>query len=280
MRTKKNHVLVTLATIGAAAAMLVTNAAGQQQMPQTTKEAIKGSSSIATEHLEGTVDYVEGNTLVVRMSSGGIREFSVPDTRKFLIDGRELTVHQLKPGTKLSAMITTTTTSITDRTTTVGTGKVWWVAGNNVILTLPNGENRQYKVKDDYKFTVDGNKNATAADLRKGMTISAEKIVEEPRTEIASNTVVSGTAPPPAPRPVVAQTPPPPPAPAPREIAQARPAPAPAPEPAPVQIAQAAPAEPTQLPASGSAFPLIGVVGLLLMTAGLSLCRFGRSRTL
>ncbi len=270
MTTKLSNILMGLT----AAAAIVGQAAAQQQMPQTTKQAIRGSSSIATEHLEGTVEYVEGSTLVVRMADKSVREFNVPESRRFLIDGRELTVHDLKPGTKLSAMITTTTTSVTDRTTTVGTGKVWWVSGNNVILTLPNGENRQYKVKNDYKFTVDGNKNATVFDLRKGMNIAAEKIVEEPRTEIASNTVVSGQAPPaPAPRPVVAQTPPP--APAPREIAQASPAPAPAP--APVQVAQAAPEAPTQLPNSGSKFPLVGTLGLLLIAAGLGLCRVRRS---
>ena len=69
-------------------------------MPQTTKEAIKGSASIATEQLQGTVEYVEGNTLVVRMADGAIREFNVPESRRFLIDGRELTVHDLKAGNK------------------------------------------------------------------------------------------------------------------------------------------------------------------------------------
>jgi len=34
-----------------------------------------------------------------------------------------------------------------------------------------------------------------SADLKKGMKISAEKIVEEPRTESVSNTVVTGQAP-------------------------------------------------------------------------------------
>jgi len=111
------------------------------------------------------------------------------------IDGRDLTVHDLKPGTTLNATVITTTTPITDRTTTVGTGTVWWVAGKTVIITLPNGENRTYNVKDDYKFNVEGNPNATVSDLKKGMKISAEKIVEEPRTEIASDTVVTGQAP-------------------------------------------------------------------------------------
>lgn len=276
MTIKLSNILMVLT----AAAAIVGQATAQQQMPQTTKQVIKGSSTIATEHLQGTVEYIEGNTLVVRMANGLVREFNVPDSRRFLIDGRELTVHELKPGTKLSAMITTTTTPVTDRTTTIGTGKVWWVSGNNVILTLPNGENRQYKVNDNYKFTVDGNRNATVFDLRKGMTISAEKIVEEPRTEIATNTVVSGQAPP-APKPVVAQTPPP--APAPREVAQARPAPvraSPPPAPAPVQVAQAAPEAPRELPHSGSKFPLVGTLGLLMIAAGLGLCRVGRNANL
>ena len=73
---------------------------------------------------------VDGNHLAVRMSTGGIRTFDVPDARRFVVDGRELTVGELKPGTKLTATLVTTTTPVTDRTTTVGTGKVWWVSGN------------------------------------------------------------------------------------------------------------------------------------------------------
>ncbi len=133
-------------------------------------------------------------------------------------------------------------------------------------------------MKDDYKFTVDGNKNATVFDLKKGMTISAERIVEEPRTEIAVNTVVNGQAPPPpAPKPVVAQAPRPVPAPAPTEIAQAR-SRASSGSLAPVQVAQAVPdaPAPAQLPNSGSKFPLVGLVGMFLMVAGLGLCRVGR----
>jgi hypothetical protein len=72
---------------------------------------------------------------------------------------------------------------------------VWWVSGKTVIITLPNGENREYIVKDDYKFNIEGNASATVSDLKKGMKISAEKIVEEPRTEITSDTVVTGQAP-------------------------------------------------------------------------------------
>jgi len=195
MTARVNTILTMLTAIAAGSTVALVTGAAQQKLPETTKESIKSKASVTTEQLHGTVEYVEGNHLVVRMTNGGIREFSVPESRKFTIDGRDLTVHDLKPGTKLSATVTTTTTPITDRTTTVGTGTVWWVAGKTVVITLPNGENRTFTVKDDYKFNVEGNKSATVSDLKKGMRISAQKIVEEPRTEIASDTVVTGQAP-------------------------------------------------------------------------------------
>jgi LPXTG-motif cell wall-anchored protein len=246
--------------------------AAAQQMPQTTKQQIKGTATVTTEELRGTVAYVEGNKLVVRMSTGDIRTFDVPESRRFIIDGREVTVRDLKEGTRLTATVTTTTTPVTERTTTVGSGKVWFVSGNTVILTLPNNENRSYKVADSYRFTV-GGQPATVHDLRKGMTISAQKIVEEPLTVIASNTVVTGQAPPPAPPPrtEVARTPPPArltPAPV------AAPAPARAPEPAPVEQAAATP--PAKLPKTGSPLPLVGMVGLLLTGTSLILRKLRR----
>ena len=158
-------------------------------MPQTKKEAIKRTATVTTQEASGTVVFVEGNTLAVRMSSGELRTFQPLESRRFVIDGAELTVRDLKPGTKLKATVTTTTTPVTDRTTTVGMGKVWFVSGNTVILTLPNNENRMYKVAESYRFIIDGQK-ASVHDLRKGMTVSAEKIIEAPRTEIAQDTAL------------------------------------------------------------------------------------------
>jgi hypothetical protein len=169
-------------------------ATGQPQMPRSTRDRIAGTAIVKTEQLKGTVLQVEGNHLAVRMSTGEIKTFDVPPSRKFIIDGKELTVGELKPGTRLTATVITKTTPITERTTTVGSGKVWFVSGNQLIVTLPNNENRMYTVNDDYRFTVEG-QPATVRDLRKGMVISAQKIVEEPRTEIASDVAVTGEAP-------------------------------------------------------------------------------------
>ena len=195
MTARANRILTVLTALAASSTAVLTTGFAQQETPQTTKESLKGRASVTTQRLQGKVEYVEGNRLVVRMTDGSIREFDVPANRKFTIDGRDLTVHELKPGTTLNATVTTTMTPVTDRTMTVGMGTVWWVSGNTVIVTLPNGENRTYKVKDEYKFIVEGNKNATVGDLKKGMKISAERIVEEPRTEIATDTVVTGQAP-------------------------------------------------------------------------------------
>ena len=161
---------------------------------QTTKQRVTTGSTTRTEQISGTVVVVDGNTLLVRLDSGDLRTFTPPPSRRFVVDGRELSLSELRTGTKLTATITTTETSVTERTTTVGTGKVWYAAGPNVILTLPNGENRQYKVAEDYKFIVNG-QPATAFDLKKGMTVSAQKIVEVPKVEFASNVSVTGTGP-------------------------------------------------------------------------------------
>ena len=275
------------------AATLATCPAAAQ--PTTTKSTTKTGATTTTKAMEGTVLAVDGNNLVVRMSTGEIRHIVASSSQRALIDGKEVAAKDLKVGTKLKATVTTTTTSVVDRTVTVGSGKVWYVAAPNVILTLPNGENRQYKASDDYKFIVDG-RPATVFELRKGMTVSAEKIVEEPRTVVTANTVVTGELPPPvqtASSPVPSAAPGPKPAPepvrpteaAPAPTRAAEPAPAPATEPAPsaapAPAAAAAPAaapapatEPASTPAqptqTGSTLLWIGLVVVLLIA-----CYFG-----
>ena len=188
-----------LLTLCAALFSLSTLINAQPQMPQSTRDRIAGAASVKTDILKGTVLQVEENHLAVRMSTGELRTFDVPPSRKFMIDGKALTVKELKPGTNLTATVITKTTPVTERTTTIGTGKVWFVNGNTVIVTLPNNENRMYTVDENYRFSVEGQK-ASVHDLRKGMVISAQKIVEEPITEIVSDVAVTGQGPAGAPK--------------------------------------------------------------------------------
>src|SRR3954454_3232036 len=88
----------------------------QQKLPETTKERVQQGVTSVVETMQGTVEYVEGNHLVVRMSGGDIREFDPPPNRKFVIDGKDRKTGDLKPGTKLTANVTTTTTSVIERT--------------------------------------------------------------------------------------------------------------------------------------------------------------------
>ena len=159
---------------------------------QTTAPA--GPAEVKTEQITGEVVWVEGNLLVAKLLPGGLyRVFDVQPGRQFIIDGKTLLIGELKLGTILTATATTTTQPVTVRTATVVNGTVWWAQGNYVVLTLENGQNRAYTVPDSFRFTVEG-KPATAYELKKGMKVSATKIVEEPRTEISTKTVITGKA--------------------------------------------------------------------------------------
>jgi len=219
---------------------------------QTAAERGRGPAAVSTSQVKGEVVLVEGNDLLVKLSTGDLKTFHVPETRKFHIDGRELSVHDLQPGTTLTATVKTTTTPVTVRTKSRLSGRVWFVAAPTVILTLPDGQNKQYVVKqeDNVRFTIEG-RPATVFDLRKGMTVSAEKIVEAPDVEITADTSVVGHAPAlqaAAPRPAIPSVTPPA-APA----TEALPLPAPAatdtaaptaPRPAAPETTTATPAEP------------------------------------
>ena len=175
-------------------ALLVAAGALQAQVTKKT-EAIKGTAKVTTEQLTGEVVWVLDNTLVAKMHPRGFYSvFSVKPGREFVIDGQTKHIGDLKVGTVLTATVTTTTQPVTVRTTSNLKGKVWWVNGNYVILTLENGENKEYNVPDSFKFMVEG-KPASVFELKQGMNVSATKIVEEPHTEISEATVITGKSP-------------------------------------------------------------------------------------
>jgi LPXTG-motif cell wall-anchored protein len=112
-------------------------------------------------------------------------------------------------------------------------------------LTLEDGKNQEFKIPNGQKFDVDG-QMVDAWGLKKGMTVSATKVVETPTTVIAQKQKLTGEMPPPPP--------PPPPADVPILVVEEV-------QVAPVQVAQAAPAP--VLPKTGSELPLVGLLGLL-----------------
>jgi hypothetical protein len=170
-------------------------AAAVQAQTTTQSEKLAGPAQVKTESLTGEVVWVDGNLLVALFRPNGLyRVFDVLPGREFIIDGQTKHIGDLKPGTILTATVTTTTTPVTTRTTSVLNGTVRWAQGNYVVLTLANGENKEYNVPEAFKFVVEG-KPAAVADLKPGMKVSATKIVEEPHTEISSKTSITGKAP-------------------------------------------------------------------------------------
>ncbi len=186
----KRHFLIT------GAAVLLASAVGLRAQTTTSKVTeTAGDAKVTTEQITGEVALVEGNRLVVKLEPKGLfRYFDIPAGRQFIIDGQTKLISDLRPGTVLTATATTTTQPVTVRTTTVTNGTVWYVSGNYVILTLASGENREYNVPPTFRFVVEG-RPASVSELRKGMKVSGEKIVEEPRTEISVKTVITGKAP-------------------------------------------------------------------------------------
>jgi LPXTG-motif cell wall-anchored protein len=216
---------------------------------KTATNTATQSASVVTKVDRGEVVYVSGNDLVVKMEDGTIRHLAnVPESARATVDGQQLGIHDLKPGMKLQRTITTTTVSKLITTVKSVTGKVWFVnPPSSVILTMDDGKNQEFKIPNNQKFNIDG-QMVDAWGLKKGMTISATKVVETPVNVVSENRRVTGSSPPP-----------PPPVDVPILVVEEAPA--------PVQVAQA----PAELPKTGSELPLIGFLGMLSLASSLGL---------
>ncbi len=171
---------------------------------QTQTTTATGRATVVTKVERGEVVTVSGNDLVVKMADGTLRNFeNVPESAKVTVDGKQLSVHDLKPGMKLQRTITTTTTPMTITTVQTVKGKVWEIVPPlSIILTLEDGKNQRFKIPEGQKFNVDG-QMVDAFAVRKGMILTATKIVEEPTTEITQQKTVTGEAAPPPDVPIL-----------------------------------------------------------------------------
>jgi len=170
--------------------------AGAEAQSTQKKETVpKGPSMASTTQLRGELIAVGPNWLIAKMvPSGEYRLFDVRPGAVATIEGATKSLSQLKPGTMLTAAVTTTETPLVKRTTTVTKGKLIWSTPTSIIVTLENGENRQYTVPAGFKFTVEG-KPLGIEELRPGMILTGTNVVEEPSTLITEQTVVHGTEP-------------------------------------------------------------------------------------
>jgi flagellar hook assembly protein FlgD len=176
---------------------------------------------------------VDGNNLVVRNESG-THEYVVPDDFRFTVDGRKVSVKELKPGMKGTATVATKTTTITPVTVTeIKEGTVVSATTYTVNVRTSEGVRRftQSELDDRGVQILKDGRNIRIRDLRQGDQITATIISKAPpvvltETEVQATlaqaapatpaaaaptqaaAAPSGTAPPAAPAPTTTATPP------------------------------------------------------------------------
>ena len=225
---------------------------GVEAQVQTQTNVEHGPATQTVNVERGEVITVSGNDLVVKMADGEIREFpDVPDSAKITVDGKELTVRDLKPGMKLERTTVVTSKPRMVTTTRTVTGRIFHITPpNSVILTLEDNTNQRFTIPQGTTFMIDG-RPTNVRGLRRGMTVTATAITESPEIVSSREVKRTGTMPPP-PAPPAAGVP----------ILVIVSAPTPATE----AVAEAGP--PAKLPKTASELPLVGSLGLLLCALG------------
>jgi hypothetical protein len=236
---------------------------------ETKTAATEGHTTYVTNVERGEVVAVSGDDLIVKMSDGSMRNIEdVPESARVTVDGKQLGLHDLQPGMKLERTITTATTPMTITTVQSVRGKVWHINPPlTIILTLENGQNQQFKIPKDQKFNVDG-QMLDAWGVRKGMTVTATKIVQEPAVVMTHQKTVTGQA-----APKAAEVQPIPPPDVPILIAEGSEVPVPAPtattEPGATPAAGTEPAATPEAASHFSTMWLIVLLGLLVLAGAI-----------
>lgn len=180
---------------------IVITVSGLTVWGQATKDAKAAPQAAAqskqVEIKSGSVIYAAGNDLVVKMSDGSVKHVVVPADFRFQVGGKDVKTADLKPGTQLTATVTTTTQEKTVSTVRNVDATVVNVSAPYLTVRTAEGTIKRVKVPDGTKFTVDG-QSKTVFDLKENMKLKGTIVTDSPETVVSSNTKVSGKAPPPA----------------------------------------------------------------------------------
>ncbi|MGZ6140018.1 MAG: hypothetical protein ACXWLA_05050 [Myxococcaceae bacterium] len=194
--------------------------------------------------INGTVVSVTGNKVVLAEAKGN-HEYNVPQGFKVQVDGKDVGVDQLKPGMKVSAVVTDQVTTRDVTVTKVVSGRVMAVAPGGFTILDNKGQYKSYNFTDpdgnDIYFTqADGTSVPLRNNVKEGDIMSGTFVTKLPPQVVSKRSVMAS-----------ASAPPPPP-----------PAAAPA---APVAVAAA----PKKMPKTASPLPLVGLLAAL--SAGIAL---------
>ena len=211
------------------------------------------STALAQSTSTTSTEAVDGNKVLYKAAYGSVKEVIVPSDFVLTVDGNRVTVHDLKPGMKGTAVITTKTTTVPVTVTQIKDGEVLAVSGNTIIVRTKEG-NKKFTTQDvrDRNITVyKEGAPVELSQLRVGDRLSATIVTKHPPVVMTERQVKAAMHSP-APAPMAASSEPAP---------AAEPAAAPAPE---TKMAK-------KLPKTGSDLPLVALLGGLFLTVGLGL---------
>jgi hypothetical protein len=230
-------------------------------------------TSTTSETKKFQVISVDGNQLVVRLPEG-TRELTVPEDFRFNVDGKMLSVHELRAGMAGTATITTKTTVTPVTVTEVKNGTVVYSLGQSIIVRTDDGV-KQFTQSDidkrGVKIMREG-KLAEISDFRVNDRLTATIITTKPphvmtEKEVQATLAKSGAA---ASTPAAAASPAPSTAPT---AAAAAPSSSAAPTTAAAPSSSAAPsgAAPRKLPKTASPLPFLALTGFTSLLVALAL---------
>jgi hypothetical protein len=254
-------------------AILALTIAGLVQLTASAQEKNAPTTTKTQSEVHFEVIAVQGNTVTVKTQERGAHDVTVDDSFRFTVDGQPVSVHDLKPGMKGTATVTTTTTMTPVVVTEVHNGRVERVSGNSIIVSTPNGF-RMFTEQDAAKRGAAIIRNGQPADftsLRAGDVLTATVVTEHAPKVMTKSQVDAAMASPTPATPSAAATGAPP--------AHATPVhPAPAPSDTHAQTgtsgtegAMSASTPHKKLPKTASEFPAIGLAGAMFCGIALML---------
>ena len=184
------HIRV-LRNCGLAAAFCFSLAA---QAPQGADTTTVNSQRHRVDVRQGTVIHAVGNNLVVKMKDGSVRYYVIPEDQAFNIDGKQVKTNDLKAGTRLMQVITTTTSDVTVSSIRNVDLRVIQVIPPHLNVQMPDGAQKLLTVPEGTIFEIDG-KQLKLTDLQEGMRVKGTVVIKTPETVVSRGKKTTGVAP-------------------------------------------------------------------------------------
>jgi hypothetical protein len=220
----------------------------------------RAQQTTTTETRKFSVVSVDGNKVVIKEASGS-REITVPPDFRMTVDGKQVTVAELKPGMNGTAVITKTTTVTPVFVTEVKDGLVAQTSGNSILVRV-GSEYRRFSQGDLKKRNITimkGGSPVELSDLRVNDRLTATIVTEGP-PQVMTQQQVEATLSSPA------------------AAATAKPSAGAAPGAGAASAPPSAGTTPKTLPKTASSLPLIGFTGAVSLGVALMLTAVRRRR--